>query len=60
MRRDWKKNLGIVMLSAIMVIDTSMIARAAGWTEKTDGWYFEENGDYQKSVWKKLIKVIII
>lgn len=53
MRRDWKKKLGIVMLSAIMVMDTSMIARAAGWTEKTDGWYYEENGDYLKSIWKK-------
>ena len=27
-----------------MILDTSMVSRAAGWTETEYGWHYEENG----------------
>ena len=47
------KNTFIILTAAIMILDTSMVSRAAGWTETEYGWHYEENGEYIKSAWKK-------
>lgn len=37
----------------IIVLNTCMISEADGWNEGIDGWYYEENGAYTTSAWRK-------